>query len=156
MAQRIGLVTAISGADTAEVMTDRKGACGGCSQSDGCRSCLSGAKIVSSVQNPIGAQPGDVVAIDITRRGLWIGALLFYIWPVLCLLAGAGIGDGLLRARYAENTGMPIIFGFIGLGIGIGITFLISRSRFGNSVLRPRITRIVDHSGAMNSGEKRD
>ncbi len=96
------------------------------------------------------------MAIDITRRGLWIGALLFYIWPVLCLLAGAGIGDSLLRAHHTDNAGMPIILGFIGLGIGIAITFLISRSRFGNSVLRPRITRIVDHSGRMNFGEKRD
>ena len=110
MVRRIGLITNIFRDETAEVITDRKGGCGGCAQSHGCRSCLSGAKLVSTVQNPIGAAPGDVVTIDITNKGLWTGAVLFYIFPILCLILGAAIGDAYHQVWFFSGTSTPISF----------------------------------------------
>ena len=152
MARRIGLVTAVLKNETAEVITDRKGGCGGCEQSHGCRSCLSGAKLVSTVKNTVGAEPGDVVAIDITSKGLWTGALLFYVFPILFLIFGAIIGEKLGRTSFSTETTTPIILAMLGLGIGLLITILISRSRFGNSFFRPKIAHVVERIGNKNSG----
>ena len=154
MARRIGLVTAVKENGMAEVVTDRKGGCGGCEQSHGCRSCLSGAKLVSSVQNPIGAESGDVVTIDLAGKGLWSGALLFYVFPVLCLIAGAGIGTDLRQVWFLGETSTPVVLGILGLGIGLLITVLISRSALGDSLLRPRITHIMEKVAGQSSGEK--
>ena len=89
MTKRIGLVNRSMENQLAEVITDRKGGCGGCQPVHGCRTCLSSAKLVSVVQNTANAVPGDVVAIEISSKGLWAGAVLFYLWPIVCLLAGA-------------------------------------------------------------------
>lgn len=154
MVRRIGLITNIFRDETAEVITDRKGGCGGCAQSHGCRSCLSGAKLVSTVQNPIGAAPGDVVTIDITNKGLWTGAVLFYIFPILCLILGAAIGDAYHQVWFFSGTSTPIILAILGLGIGLSITILFSRSQFGNSLLRPKITNIVENFNSEDSEDK--
>ncbi len=151
MARRIGLVKAAFSNETAEVITDRKGGCGGCEQSHGCRSCLSGAKLVSTVQNPIGAVPGDVVTIDIKGKSLWTGALLFYIFPILCLILGAAIGGDLHQVWFLSEKSTPIISGMLGLAIGLSMTILISRSRFGNSFLRPKITNVVERFNNKSS-----
>ena len=153
MARRIGLVKSVFNDETAEVITDRKGGCGGCEQSHGCRSCLSGAKVASTVNNPVGAEPGDVVAIDITSKGLWSGALLFYVFPILFLIFGAIIGEDLGQVWSSTETSTTIISAILGLGIGLFITTLISRSRFGNSFLRPKITGIVERFGNKGSKE---
>ena len=153
MARRIGLVTSVFNDETAEVITDRKGGCGGCEQSHGCRSCLSGAKVVSIVKNHVGAEPGDIVAIDITNKGLWTGALLFYIFPILFLIFGAITGEYFGRLWFLTETSTPIVSAMLGFGIGLSITILVSRSRFGNSFLRPKIARVVERTGSKSSDE---
>ena len=151
MLRRIGLITDVFNDGTAEVITDRQG---GCAQSHGCRSCLSGAKLASTVQNPIGATPGDVVAIEITGKGLWTGALLFYVFPILCLILGAAVGGDLRQVWFLSEKSTPIIFGMLGLGIGLSMTILISRSRFGNSFFSPKITNIVEKFSSKDSENK--
>ena len=62
MAEHIGIVIKKESDRYAQVVTDRKGACGGCqSTPHGCRSCLASAKMESRVANPLGAQAGDLV-----------------------------------------------------------------------------------------------
>lgn len=153
MARRIGLVTAVLKDETAEVITDRKGGCGGCEQSHGCRSCLSGAKVVSTVKNPVGAEPGDVVVIDITNKGLWTGALLFYILPILFLIFGTIMGEYFGRLWFSTGTSTLIVSAMLGFGIGLSITILISRSRHGNLFLRPKIVHVVERMGNKSSDE---
>jgi positive regulator of sigma E activity len=137
---------------TAEVVTDRSGACGGCDSARGCRSCLTSAKIVSTVQNPVGAKSGDVVTIDIASRGLWTGALLFYVFPVVCMLGGAAAGAHFGRLWFDGETGLSILFGLLGLAAGLLTTWLFSRSPSGNALLRPRISGIVAPSSPAGTG----
>ena len=75
MAQQIGLIRENQKDGYAVVITDRKGACSGChTGGDGCRSCLSGAKLESRVANPINAREGDVVKITLKSSELFKGA----------------------------------------------------------------------------------
>ena len=64
----------------AQVVTDRKGACGGCQSSPGgCRSCLTGAKMESRVANPVSAEPGDLVKVHLSSTNLFTSRIRYRI-----------------------------------------------------------------------------
>ena len=133
MADHIGIVIKQSSDRYAQVLTDRKGACGGCHASPGgCRSCLSGAKMESRVANPLGAQPGDLVKVHLSSGNLYAGAAILYLIPILGLLAGAFMGAAVGP------------FGAIGgaaAGLVIGFTAVIVLDR--TAVIRRRITPTI-------------
>ena len=79
MAEHIGIVIKTESSNYAQVVTDRKGACGGCQASPGgCRSCLTGAKMESRMTNPIGAEPADLVKVHLSSTNLFTGAAILY------------------------------------------------------------------------------
>jgi sigma-E factor negative regulatory protein RseC len=150
MADRIGFVVQTFENNTAEVVTDRRGACGGCEHSQGCRSCLSSAKMVSIVQNAVGARPGDVVLIHLKESALWTGAMLLYIVPILWLMTGAFIGASFGESWSLGASGGAIIFGFLGLALGFLLTLYISKSSGVRFKLVPQTVRIVERSQTIN------
>ncbi|CAB5139549.1 hypothetical protein D3OALGA1CA_3781 [Olavius algarvensis associated proteobacterium Delta 3] len=84
MADHIGIVIKTDSNNYAHVVTDRKGACGGCqSTPGGCRSCLASAKMESRVANPIGAEAGDLVNVRLASANLFTGAAIMYLMPVV-------------------------------------------------------------------------
>jgi sigma-E factor negative regulatory protein RseC len=144
MAEQIGIIIGIEPDGRARVLTDRKGACGGCDSSHGgCHSCLAGAKFESRVDNPLGAQQGDIVKISLCSKDFFEGAALLYLMPVVALLigalAGAWIGD---RFGWPQSTA-----GVLGAvaGIGLAVLFLIwaDRSQAAGHGLRPRIVEVL-------------
>lgn len=125
MPDHIGIVVKDLSGGKAEVVTDRKGGCGGCQPNHGgCRSCLSTAKTVSLVANPTGARPGDVVKIHIASGRMLAGAALLYVFPVTMMLIGALINVGYLSPRL----GWPETpAGILGAVLGAGLSYLVIR-----------------------------
>jgi sigma-E factor negative regulatory protein RseC len=146
MAERIGIVLRTFDNGTAEVVTDRRNACGGCEQSHGCRSCLTSAKMVSKVQNPASAGQGDVVSIYLKQSALWTGAAFLYIVPILWLMAGAFVGASLGRNWDMGETGAAILLGLLGLALGFLMARVISKSSSFGPKIVPRIVRVVEHA----------
>lgn len=143
MAEQFGLVIHTFDNNTAEVVTDRRNACGGCEHSKGCRSCLTSAKMVSTVQNTVEARVGDVVVIHLTEAALWTGALLLYIIPILWLITGAFLGASFGKTWFLGESGAALIFGLLGLAFGFLMAFYISKSSGVRLKLIPQIVRIV-------------
>ena len=144
MAEHIGIVIKTESGDYAQVVTDRKGACGGCqSTSAGCRSCLASAKLESRVANPVSAKTGDLVKVHLSSSNLFTGAAILYLLPVLGLLLGAFTGV------WASATfGLAEISGSIGgaiagLGIGYAAVIVLDRSPSIRRRIMPTITTIV-------------
>lgn len=142
MAEQIGIVVEKEANGLARVLTDRKGACGGChSGPSKCRGCLSSsAKLESHVANPIDAGIGDVVKITISQADLFRGAALMYLLPIATLLAGAAGGF-----RLMGDAG-SVLGGLAGLGFGFWSVMRLGRSRRLSRRMTPRITEIVTHS----------
>ena len=144
MAEQIGIITGIEPDGWARVLSDRKGACGGChSGHDGCRSCLAGSKFESRVTNAVGAQPGDLVKVRLNSRSFYKGAALLYLLPIVVLMIGALSG-----AWGAEQIGWPQTTGAVsGAAAGIGIAILIliqlDRSQSARRTLTPAIVEIL-------------
>ena len=152
MAERIGMVLQTLDNGMAEVVTDRRNACGGCENSHGCRSCLTTAKMVALVRNPVGADQGDVVSIFLKESAQWTGAVFLYIIPVLWLMAGAFVGASVGSNWEMGETGASILVGLLGLALGFMMTIAISKSSSFGPKLVPQIIRVVER--AKTNGER--
>ena len=149
MAEHIGIVIKAGSGTYAQVVTDRKGACGGCqSTPGGCRSCLVSAKMESRVANPVRAKAGDLVKIHLSSTNLFTGAAILYLLPILGLLTGAFTG-----AWVSTVFGLAEIFGSLGgaiTGLIVGYTAVITLDR--SPSLRRRIMPTITQIMAPNVG----
>jgi sigma-E factor negative regulatory protein RseC len=144
MAEHIGIVIKTEPGNYAQVVADRKGACGGCqSTPGGCRSCLASAKIESRVANPVNAETGDLVKIRLSSANLLTGAAILYLLPIVGILLGAFAG-----VLASTAFGLTEIIGSIGgaiTGLIVGYTAVIALDRSPSIRRRimPTITTIV-------------
>ncbi|MEJ2156510.1 MAG: SoxR reducing system RseC family protein [Desulfobacteraceae bacterium] len=156
MAEQIGIVRDSEGNGLAQVVTDRRGSCSGCHESSsGCRSCLTSAKMVSSVNNPLGARTGDLVKITLPTKTLYKGAAVLYLLPIFGLIAGAFAGLWLASTLgWSDSTG-SVVGGIIGLGAGLGGAVLMGRREKLIKELTPTITVILaDTDGSLKQHGK--
>jgi sigma-E factor negative regulatory protein RseC len=146
MTEKIGLVVNVFDDHTAEVMTDKKSACGGCADTRSCKSCLSGGeKVIAVVRNELQAGAGDIVVVEHTKGALWQGAALFYLLPVLGLMAGAFAGLAVAAGWGIDESDGAVLFGLTGLAAGLLAVFYLSRSAYAKDRLVPGIIRIAEH-----------
>ncbi len=144
MAEQIGIVRDSEDNGQALVVTDRRGSCSGCHESSGgCRSCLTSAKMVSSVNNPLGARTGDLVKISLPTKKLYKGAAVLYLLPIFGLIAGAFAGLWIASVQGWSDTTASTIGGMIGLGAGFGGAVLMGRRKKLIKELTPTITVIL-------------
>ena len=127
----------------AQLVTERRDACGGCSTTQSCSACLSGAKVVSTVLNPVGAKSGDVVVVSLSSKTILKSAAIVYLLPIFGLMVGAVTGLGLQGYFDIGETALSVAFGLAGLVLGFLIVFLISRRISVNKRFAPVISRIL-------------
>jgi len=160
MADRIGIVIKKESDQYAQVVTDRKGACGGCqSTPHGCRSCLSSAKMESHVANPVGAEPGDLVKIHLSTEDLYLGAAILYLIPIIGLLLGAFAGVWMSAVSGLAVTAGTIGGAAVGLVIGFAAVIILDRAAGIRRRIMPTITAVLtsnadisDNNGASCCG----
>lgn len=155
MAEHIGIVIKKESNRYVRVITDRKGACGGChATAHGCRGCLTSSKMESRVANPLGAEPGDLVKVHLSSRGLFTGAAILYLLPVLGLLSGAFTGTW-AAAAYGVAESFGSVGGAVaGLAMGFVGVIALDRSPRVRSRIMPTITAIVKTKVGLPKIEK--
>jgi len=143
MAHSRGLVVSIKERGRAQVVTDRKNACGGCGSTHNCHSCLSNSKMMTEALNSIGAKEGDLVDISLNSGVVLKSAAAMYLIPVVGLMAGALTGSVISGILAVDETMSAIIFSIIGLCLGFMTTALISKRMSVKNRLTPVITQII-------------
>ncbi len=79
---------------TAQVLRVRESACSGdCHQCSGCGAAQQ--KMLIRCQNPIGAQPGDMVVMQVESAPVLKAAVMLYILPVALFIGGYLVGEWL-------------------------------------------------------------
>lgn len=145
--------------DYAWVETERRSSCGSCSA----KGCGTGAlsKILGrrsqrlKVLNPIDAKPGDTVVLGIHEQALLKGSLAVYIVPLLAMLGGALLGEGLAPQWGGDPESMSLLFGLFGLAAGFFWLRLYNRrlsrdERFMAVILRNVPSPAGVHTISMN------
>ena len=127
-----GVIEKLDG-DAAVVRSKRYGVCESCPDRDGCGIFEQPKELTITVQHPINAQVGEHVKYAVDSFALLKLSFLLYVFPILCLLAGALVGN-LVAAKRALD---PSLWAF-----GIGVVF------FATAFI---ILKIVDRRLALKS-----
>lgn len=143
MANKTGIVIRTLPGSRADVVADKQGGCGSCSSASSCHTAQAPQKLTTTVINRIGAEPGDIVAIDVSTGKLLGGLAVIYLLPVIGFLVGAIIGVNVKEIVSMSETGSVLLFGAIGLMLGFGLVFTISKLLGANDAFTPVASRIV-------------
>ncbi len=96
---------------TAQILRVRESACSGdCHKCAGCGSAQQ--KMLMTVQNPIGAKPGDNVIMQAETGPVLKAALMLYILPVLLFISGYLAGEWLWQSGIVLSL-VGLILGFV-------------------------------------------
>ncbi len=129
---------------TALVQTTRSAGCEGCQSRHTCHT-MGGSGQESAVEavNTIGAREGDQVVLEFSTGSLMKGTFLIYMFPILCLLAGAGIGVKLspLFAGLDESV-LPAVIGFGAFVLSIILVVFLGNRLALKDAYKPRIIRV--------------
>jgi sigma-E factor negative regulatory protein RseC len=124
--EEAGTVVAIDGA-YAQVQTERRSVCGGCSANGACGTSLlerffGRRPIQVRALNTADALVGDRVILGISEQGLLSASIAVYLIPVAGLVAGAVLGETILgsltQGRYADVSSL--------LGAALGFVLALS------------------------------
>ncbi|MCG6909157.1 MAG: SoxR reducing system RseC family protein [Deltaproteobacteria bacterium] len=145
MPENIGVVIKTEPNGTAQVLLDRKSACGGCqSAGSGCHSCLTSAnKIQSRAINAVGAHVGDVVKVQLSFGSLTTGAVVLYLLPVIGMLCGAFTGLRLAKLLSIAEISGSILGAVSGLVVGFIIVVFVDHSPRMRKKMTPTVTGVV-------------
>jgi len=146
MANSTGIVSRTLPGSRAHVVADKQGGCGSCSSAKSCHTAHGPKKLTTTVINRIGAEPGDMVAIDVSTGRLLGGLAVIYLLPVFGLLIGAVIGTSVKEIVSLSETGSVLLFGGIGLTLGFGLVVTISKLLAVNDAFTPVISRVIQKS----------
>lgn len=143
MATEEGIVTSVSGA-TAWIKTKRSDACDHCSSKDSCKTLGGGGEMAVEVINRVGAKPGDHVVVNFKTSSLLKATFLIYVLPILCLMAGAGIGVKLSETVLLsmDRSVLSAITGFGAFAIALGGVKIWGNRMAKKESYRPSIIRI--------------
>lgn len=145
MAEEEGVVASTVENGWAQVVADRRDACGDCgaSQSHCCASFGGGSKMVIRARNSAGAGIGDLVSISLKSGTVVQSAAIFYLIPLMGLIFGAAIGTSSRLGLPISETAGGILFSFAGLALGFLITAIITRWLSSKQAFTPVITRVI-------------
>lgn len=142
MATEQGVVIKIdSGA--AWVKTVKSGDCKGCSARGACHSLGGSDDAQVKAINEAGARVGDRIVLSFETSSLLKATFLLYVFPILLLLIGALMGQGIAPHIGFDPSGFSAITGFSFFFAAVLIVKSRANKLAKKSEYRPRITRII-------------
>ncbi len=141
MATEEGIVIKLD-AKTAWVKTKKSSACESCSSQKACSVMSGGDEMEVEVINAVGASIGDQVIISFETSSLLKATFLLYVFPILCMFAGAIIGQEIAPVLQLGVSVSSAISGFLFFLASI-VFIKIKANKMGRQdQYRPRIIRI--------------
>lgn len=130
------------------VQTQRRSSCVQCGVNQGCGTGVI-AKLIgqraSQVRalDPVGVKPGDAVVIGIKESALVQGSFLVYVWPLVAMLACAGVAQWF----WGDLGDWPsVLGGLLGISLGFGWLFWWGRHVRQDPHFQPVILRRLEQT----------
>lgn len=99
------------------------------------------------VNDPIGAEVGSTVELEMGAKPILVSALVVYLLPLVAIVVGYFAGSSLLSGVISSSE----VAGIIGSGIGFLLSFaslkFFDKKAGSKSYFHPEITRVVTHNG---------
>lgn len=132
-----GIVVEVFG-DMAKVKASRHSDC------ENCGNCPGNTAIVVDALNPVGAQRGQRVAIEVKEVNMLKAAFIVYMLPLIAAVAGAFAGYYIANLQHAID---PLWYelggGFVAFSLSIIYIKFFDRNARTNDKMKPVIVRIL-------------
>jgi sigma-E factor negative regulatory protein RseC len=101
-----------------------------------------GKEMEVEVINPANAKEGDKVVIEFKSSSLLKASFLIHIFPILCLVAGAIVGQEVALKFGLDKSAASAICGFLFFILAFLIVRLVGEKMAGKDSYKPRIIRV--------------
>ncbi len=140
MATEQGIVIKV-GQDTAWVKATKSSACEGCASKGSCTAM--GDEMEVEALNIAGAKTGDRIVLTFDTAPLLKATFFLYVFPILCMIAGAAAGLQLAPRLGLNPSGCSAVTGFLFFFIAAFIVKIKGNKMSKEEEYRPKITRIL-------------
>lgn len=145
MATEKGKVVRI-GIDTAWVKTVKSSACKSCASRDTCTEGGGAKEMEVEAINTIGAGIGDEVVIKVETSSFLKATFLLYVFPILCMLIGAVIGQTYGSSLIGlKGNDASVAFGLAFFFVSVAIVKTCGNRLGRRKDYRPRIIKVYRH-----------
>ncbi|MEW6079400.1 MAG: SoxR reducing system RseC family protein [Thermodesulfobacteriota bacterium] len=125
------------------IRVSRSAACESCQSRNACHSLGGGEKdLTVAAVNPVGAREGDRVVIEFSTASLMKGTFLIYLFPILCLLAGAGLGVRLSPLLGWDESALSALSGLGAFVLAIILVVVLGNRLGKKDAYKPKIIRV--------------
>ena len=99
--------------------------------------------------NPVGAQVGDCVVINFESSALFKISFLLYVFPILCMIAGAVLGQQLSPLLDFRGSSASVIFAILFFILAFVFIKFRSTRMAQKDVYRPKVVRILKRADSL-------
>jgi sigma-E factor negative regulatory protein RseC len=142
MSTEEGTITKIAG-DKAWVRTRRSSMCQGCKSQGVCHSLGGTENMETEAINTADAKEGDRVLLEISAGSLLKISFIFYMIPVIFLIAGSIVGLKIGETYFSEPPLVSLLFGVLACAAAFIIVRLISKRLGKNKNYIPEVVKII-------------
>ena len=121
--------------------TERSETCAGCASRHSCDA--KGDDMEVEVVNQIGAKEGDRVVIHLEARSFLKVTFMMYLFPILCLIGGALLGERIAAAMGQDPTNLSVILCFTCFLLSVVVIKIKGKKMGEQESYRPKIIRIL-------------
>ena len=143
-----GLVKSLAPGGRALVSIHRAEACHSCSSKAACMALGGQSKEhLLVMDNRIGAEPGDRVAISMPENRVIQASAVIYLFPAGFLLGGALLGSHLASTWGTDPNLTSLGASVVGLLLGLGAVRVVGTRLWARESYQPRLERVVSRAG---------
>lgn len=142
MATEQGIVTKTD-SRSAWVKTIKSGDCAGCSARGSCHSLGSSNDMEVKAINEAGAKVGDRIVLSFETSSLLKASFLLYVFPILLLIIGALMGQGIAPYIDFNPSGFSAIVGFSFFFAAVLIIKSKANKMAEKNEYRPKVVKIL-------------
>ena len=126
------------------VKTIKTGSCDGCSARGSCHSLSNREEMEVNAINEAGAKVGDRIVLSFETSSLLKATFLIYVFPILLLVIGAGIGQASAPYFNLNPSGLAAILG-LSLFFAAVLTIKLKADRLAKKdEYRPKIIKVIN------------
>jgi sigma-E factor negative regulatory protein RseC len=142
MSTEEGSITKVT-EDKARVQVRRSSMCDACKSRSACSIIGGGDTMEAEALNTANARVGDRVLLNIPSKSLWKISFVFYMLPVIFLIAGVTIGMNLAKNYSLEPELGALLLGIMGCLLAFAIIKLFAKHVGKNKDYMPEIVKIL-------------
>ena len=143
MATEQGTVTKVD-SNTAWVTTTKTSACKSCAARKSCTVLGGGKEMEVEAINNMGAEVGQKVVLSFETSPLLKATFLLYVFPILCLLVGALIGDRFAPFFNFDASTLALIVGLLFFVLAVKFVKSKGNKLAKKDAYRPKVVKIIN------------